>query len=232
MESNQSSFSNIIFNIFIPVMILNKGHKIGLTPVQALLIALSFPLCFGLYSLIKEKKMNYIALLGLANILFSGILTILALGGIWFAIKEALFPLLIGAFVLASSFSKKPFFKTMFLNPAAFNVTKINEKLDSTEKQTDFEKLMKTSTQLLSISFLVSAALNFILSLFIFEPLTESLSTTEKQELLNQQLSQMTMYSMPVILVPMMLFVGGILYFAFRKTTKITGLSMDELFIK
>lgn len=232
MESNQSSFSNIIFNIFIPVMILNKGHKIGLTPVQALLIALSFPLCFGLYSLIKEKKMNYIALLGLANILFSGILTILALGGIWFAVKEALFPLLIGAFVLASSFSKKPFFKTMFLNPAAFNVTKINEQLDSKEKQTDFDNLMKTSTQLLSISFLVSAALNFILSLFIFKPLTESLSTTEKQELLNQQLSQMTMYSMPVILVPMMLFVGGILYFAFRKTTKITGLPMDELFIK
>jgi hypothetical protein len=73
-------------------MILNKGGKVGLTPTQAFLIALAFPLFFGLYSLIKEKKMNYISVLGLINILFSGILTILALGGIWFAVKEALFP--------------------------------------------------------------------------------------------------------------------------------------------
>lgn len=232
MESNQSSLSNILFNIFIPVMILNKGQKIGLNPTQALFIALSFPLCFGLYSLIKEKKMNYISVLGLLNILFSGILTILALGGIWFAVKEAFFPLLIGGFVLASSFTTNPFFKTLFLNPAAFNVSQIHEKLDTPEKQFQFENLMKTSTKWLSVSFLVSAALNFILSLYIFTPLADSLSVTEKQELLNQQLSQMTMTSMAVILIPMMVFVGSILYFAFKKTTKMTGLSMDQLFIK
>ena len=57
--------------------------------------------------------MNYISVLGLLNILFSGILTILALGGIWFAVKEAFFPLLIGGFVLASSFTLNPFFKTI-----------------------------------------------------------------------------------------------------------------------
>jgi hypothetical protein len=232
MDSNQSSFTNIIVNIFVPVMILNKGHKVGLSPAQALIIALAFPLCFGLYSLIKERKMNYIALLGLANILFSGILTLLALGGIWFAIKEALFPLLIGAFVLASSYSKKPFFKMMFLNPAAFNVAKIQEKLDTPDKEISFERLMQSSTKLLSISFLISAALNFILSLYIFTPIEENLPILDKQALLNQQLSQMTMYSMPVILVPMMLFVGGILYFSFKKTTQITNLNMDELFIK
>lgn len=232
MESNQSSLSNILFNIFIPVMILNKGNKVGLTPTVALLIALSFPLCFGLYSLIKERKMNYISVLGLLNILVSGILTILALGGIWFAVKEAFFPLIIGAFVLASSFSHTPFFKTLFLNPAAFNVAQIHEKLDTPEKQTLFEKLMVTSTMWLSVSFLVSAVLNFVLSLYIFEPLAETLSITAKQEALNQQLSQMTVTSLAVILIPMMIFVGSILYFAFKKTTKITGLTMDQLFIK
>jgi hypothetical protein len=134
--------------------------------------------------------------------------------------------------VLGSSFTTKPFFKAMFLNPAAFNVSQINEKLDSEDKKTNFEKLMKISTQWLSVSFLVSAVLNFVLSLYIFKPLDDALSVTEKQALLNQQLSQMTMTSMAVILIPMMIFVGSILYFAFRKTTKITGLAMDELFIK
>jgi hypothetical protein len=232
MEQNQSSFSHIVFNIFLPVLILNKGTKVGLTPLQALCIALSFPLFFSLRSIIKEKKMNYIAILGLANILFSGVLTVLALGGIWFAIKEALFPLLIGSFVLGSSFTKNPFFKTMFLNPAAFKVSEINEKLNTDDKKSDFAKLMKTSTQLLSISFLISAALNFILSLRIFTPLPETMSVVEKQALLNQQLSHMTMTSMAVILIPMMIFVGSILFYSFKKTTQITGLTMDELFVK
>jgi hypothetical protein len=232
MDSNQSSFSNIVFNIFLPVMILNKGTKVGLNPTQSLLIALAFPLCFGLYSLFKEKKVNYISVLGLANILFSGLLTILALGGIWFAVKEALFPLLIGAFVLGSSFSNKPFFKTMFLNPAAFNVSEIDHKLDTPEKKLTFDLLMKSSTQWLSGSFLLSAILNFALALFIFKPLDANLADIEKQDLLNQQLGEMTMYSMPAILVPMMIVVGLILYFAFKKTTQITGLSMDQLFNK
>lgn len=232
MESNQSSFKNILFNIFIPVMILNKGVKFGLTPLQALVIALSFPLCFGLYSLIKEYKLNYIAILGLVNILFSGVLTVLALGGIWFAVKEALFPLLIGSFVLGSSFTQKPFFKTLFLNPGAFNVSLINERIDTFEKEIQFKNLMKKSTQWLSVSFLVSAVLNFVLSLYIFTPLSETLSVTEKQAVLNEQLSQMTMTSMAVILIPMMFFIGSILYFSFKKTTQITGLTMDELFLK
>jgi len=229
---SENSFSNILFNIIVPVLILNKGTKFGLTPIQALLIALSFPLGFGLYSLLKEKKVNYISILGLANILVSGILTILALGGIWFALKEAAFPLLIGVFVYFSSFSKSPFFESLFMNPTAFNVTEIDNRLDTPEKENAFESLMKKSTQWLSLSFVLSAVLNFGLAYYIFKPLPDFMSETEKQDLLNQQLGQMTMYSMAVILIPMMIFVGLILYFAFKKTTQITGLSMDELFIK
>ncbi len=232
MDSNNSSFSHILFNIFVPVFILNKGSKLGLTPLVALLIALAFPLCFGIYALIKEKKINYISLLGLLNILFSGVLTLMALDGIWFAIKEAVFPLLIGVFVWFSSLSDSPFFQSLFLNPKAFNVALIEEKTNTAEKKTQFQSLMKKSTQWLSVSFLLSAALNFALALYIFKPLAQTLSDTEKQELLNQQLGQMTMYSMAVILVPMMIFVGSILYFAFKKTADLTGLSLEELFIK
>ena len=232
MDSNNSSFTNIIFNIFVPVFILNKGAKFGLTPTVALVIALSFPLGFGLYSLFKEKKVNYISLLGLLNILVSGLLTLFKLDGLWFAIKEAVFPLLIGLFVWFSSFSDSPFFKSLFLNPNAFNVPLINEKIDSEQKKQAFEKLMKLSTRWLSLSFLLSATLNFFLALYIFKPLEATLSDSEKQTALNEQLSHMTMYSMAVILVPMMIVVGLILYFAFKKTAQLTELKLDDLFIK
>ncbi len=230
-SSNENNFSNIFINIIIPVLILNKGAKLGLTAVQALLIALAFPLINGVYSLIKDRKVNFISVLGLANILFSGILTLLALGGIWFAIKEAIFPLLIGVFVFASSRTKKPFFETMFLNPAIFQLDKLNAALDTEEKKENFRKLIVTSTQYLSASFLLSAALNFGLSLFIFVPIAEILTLEQKQQILNEQLSHMTAYSMVVILVPTLIFVGFIMYNAFKKTTALTGLKMDDLMV-
>ncbi len=227
MEQN-NSFSNILINIVIPVLILNKGAKIGLTPVLALCIALAFPLIYGAYCLFKEKRVNYISILGLLNILISGILTLLALGGIWFAIKEAIFPLLIGIFVYLSSKSDTPFFKSMFLNPTVFQLDKLNERLDSNEKQIQFKELMMRSTQFLSLSFLLSAALNFFLAIYIFKPLPEELTLEQKQEALNVQLSHMTAYSMFVILIPTIIVVGFIMYNAFKKITLITGLKMDE----
>ncbi len=231
MQKNES-FSNIIFNIIIPVLILNKGHAIGLEPHYAVILALSFPLFFALKSLRQSKKINYIALLGLTNVLVSGTLTLLALGGIWFAIKEAAFPLLIGAFVFISSFSKKPFFKTLFMNPTTFDLEKIQSRLDTIEKKISFDLLMKQTTQWLSLSFLTSGILNFILSLRIFTPLPETLTHSEKQALLNQQLSHMTALSMGVILLPSILFLGGIMYFTFKKINRITGLTTDDLIIK
>lgn len=227
-----NSFTHILINIILPVYILNKGANWGLSPQNALLVALALPLCSGLYSIYKNKKMDFISLLGLLNILISGTLSLMALGGIWFAIKEALFPLLIGVFVLFSSFGQSPFFESLFLNPAAFDVDKIQQKITETNKENDFRALMKSSTQLLSLSFLMSAILNFLLALRIFTPLAENLTSEEKQNILNQQLGQMTMYSMAVILVPSIIFLGAILFYTFRKLTALTGLSTNDLFLQ
>ena len=112
MQKQQNSFTNILFNILIPVLILNKGHKYGLDAKASVVIALAFPLFFTVKSLVQEKKFDFVSLLGLLNVLISGVLTLLTLGGIWFAVKEAAFPLLIGCFVLASSFTKNPFFQS------------------------------------------------------------------------------------------------------------------------
>lgn len=231
MQKNES-FRNILFNIVIPVLILNKAHKFGVEPKYSVILALSFPLFFAAKSLYETRKANFIALLGLSNVLVSGTLTILALGGIWFAVKEAAFPLLIGFFVLISSWSTKPFFKTLFMNPTTFDIALIDSKLDSDEKKSRFDLLMKHTTQLLSLSFLMSAILNFTLSLRIFTPLPEDFTDAQKQQLLNEQLGQMTMYSMGVILIPSILFLGGIMYYTFNRINKLTGLKTDDLIVK
>ena len=229
MQKQQNSFSHILFNILIPVLILNKGHKYGLDAKASVVIALAFPLFFTVKSLVQNKKFDFVSLLGLLNVLISGILTLLTLGGIWFAIKEAAFPLLIGCFVLASSYTKNPFFQSLFLNPNTFDIKKVEERLDTEDKRLQFFDLMKHLTRWLSLSFLLSAFLNFGLALYIFTPLADTLSDVQKQERINEQLSKMTLYSLGVILVPSMIFLGTLLYYSFRKINIITGLTTEEL---
>lgn len=229
MQKQQNSFSHILFNILIPVIILNKGHKYGMDAKVAVIVALSFPLFFSVKSLVKEKKVDFVSLLGLLNVLISGIFTLMTLGGIWFALKEAAFPLLIGAFVFGSSFTKSPFFQTLFLNPTTFHTDKVEERLNTEEKRQSFSSLMRHLTKLLSVSFLLSAALNFFLAIYIFTPLGDSLTELQKQEALNEQLSKMTLYSMVVILVPSMIFLATLIFYAFKKIHGITGLTTDEL---
>jgi len=231
-QTQNNSFSNIVINILIPVFILNKGTKIlHLSPQNTVILALSFPLIYGLYSLVKDKKVNFISLLGLINIIVSGTLTLLALGGIWFALKEAIFPFLIGLFVFASSFGKTPFFETLFFNPAAFQIDKIQQIIQEKNATAEFKQLIVRSTQWLSLSFLMSAILNFFLALYIFKPIDESLTIEVRQEILNQQLGQMTLYSLMVILIPSIIFLGGILYFTFKKLKDLTGLTTEDMFV-
>ncbi len=232
MQPKENSFWNIFFNILLPVFILNKGHKYGLDPRAAVLIALSFPLFFTLKTWFFSKKINFVSLLGLLNVVVSGTLTLLALGGIWFAIKEAAFPLLIGAFVLGSSWTAKPFFQTLFMNPATFDVDKVQQNLETDQKKEEFLHLMRQTTRWLSLSFLMSAFLNFVLAIRIFTPLPDSLTETQKQELINEQLSHMTLYSLGVILLPSMIFLGALLYYTFKKINRLTGLSADDLLLK
>lgn len=230
-QTPSSGFLHLLINIFIPVYILNKGHNLGLSAQNAVLLALAFPLVSGIYSAIKEKKPNFISLLGLLNILISGTLTLLGLNGIWFAVKEAAFPLLISIFVFFSSFSKNPFFETLFLNPNAFNTTLIHEKIERAQKVQDFKSLMQRSTRWLSLSFVMSAVLNFGLAIYIFKPIDDAVVLEQKQILLNQQLSQMTLYSTIVILVPSFIFLGVLLFFTFKSLQHLTGLKTEELLL-
>jgi hypothetical protein len=49
---------------------------------------------------------------------------------------------------------------------------------------------------------------------------------------LNVQLSQMTMYSFVVIMIPILIVVSLVLYLTFKKTTQITGLTLEDLMVK
>lgn len=224
----ENGLLNLLFNIVLPVLILNRFSKF-IGPVNALILALAFPLGYGAYDLIKRRKTNAFSVLGLLNVLLTGGLAVMGLSGFWFAVKEAAFPTLVGLFVLGSAFTKRPFIETLFLNPSVMKVDLLEQRLKEHGKQQDFHLHMKSATIWLSLSFVFSAVLNFILARRIFTNIDPGLSSEAQSLALNDQIAQMTTWSMAIIMVPSMLFLLGVFWYLMRGIKKHAGLSMEEL---
>ena len=227
-QKPENGLVNIFVNVIIPVFILNKlSSRVG--AVNALLLALAFPLCFGLYDLFKRKKTNYFSVLGLINVSMTGSLALLHLDGMWFAVKEAVFPSLVGVFVIISSFSKTPFIETLLLNPQLMQLELIHEKLELQNKWQEFEALLRRSTQLLALTFFVSAIVNFFLATHIFTSIDPNLDEAAMSTLLNEQIAHMTMWASAVILIPSILMLSGILWHLLKGIQKSTGLNNEQI---
>ncbi len=224
----ENPWISILVTVVIPVIILNKGSKI-IGPIPALFVALAFPLGYGIREMITSGKPSMLSALGVLNTLFTGGFALTRLSGMWFAVKEAVFPLLIGTFVFFSSFTRRPFMQFLFKNPQIINTEALDENLSKKGLTEDFILLMKSSTQLLSISFLVSAILNFGLAYHIFVPIATDISDDAQMEALNTQIAEMTNWSIPVIMVPSMIILGFIFFWVMKKVQAMSGLTQDEL---
>lgn len=224
----ENPFLNIAFNILIPVMVLNKGtHWIG--PRWSLLAALSFPLVYGIQDYARRRHKNYVSLLGVVNILLTGGLALVSLQGIWFAVKEASLPMLLGVLVLGSAWTSNPAARMMFFNPQVLNIALIEERLTSQNRQSDFERLLKRTTLWLSVSFFLSAAMNFFLAITIFTDIDSALGENQREQILNEQIARMTWMGFAVIALPLMIFSGILVYAFLHRTSKLVEVPLNDL---
>ncbi len=214
---------SIIVSIVIPAIILSKfSDESHLGVLPGFLIALAFPIAQSLYELIKEKKIGFIAIVGLVSIFCTGIIGVLELPTEWLAYKEAAVPLLIGAAVVISLKTPYPLIKKLFYNKELMNVDRIEGILKEKACEDKFEKILRNSTYMVGASFLLSAILNFILTKIIVH-------SPAGTEAFNQELGKLTALSYPVIALPSTIVMIIALLYLFKQMTKITGLTFDEL---
>ena len=222
-KQNSNSMLDLLLSIILPSIILMKfSTEEYLGAAGGLIIALAFPLGWGLFDLIKHRKFNFIALLGLISILLTGGIGLLALDVKWLAIKEAAIPGLIGIAVLVSVYTPYPLVKTLLYNPTVMNIKRIEETLAQGNNRHIFERRMMKATYLVAGSFAFSAIMNFILA----KTIVKSPAGTQA---FNEELGQLTLYSYPVIAVPSMLMMMGILYYLWRSIHNLTGLKLEEV---
>jgi len=216
---------DLLVSIVIPSFILMKlSGDDALGATSALIVALAFPLGWGLFERIQYKKFNFIALLGLISVLLTGGIGLLQLDPQWLAVKEAAIPGIIGIAVLISTRTRYPLIRTLLYSPKIMDVSKIKLKLEDNGNTDAFEGRLLNATYLLSGTFLFSATMNYILAKWI---VTSAAGSTA----FNEELGRMTLLSYPVIAIPSMLMMMAIFYYLWRAIHGMTGLTLEEVMI-
>lgn len=216
---------NILFNIVLPSLILMKLSKVDrLGPVYSLVLALSFPVAYGIYDLIKSRKWNFFSIIGIFNVSLTGGFSLMQLNGFWFAVKGATEPLIFALATLISLKTRYPLVKTILLNPSVIHVDLIYEKIKSANVEKEFNRLLVNSTYMVASSFLLSMVTHFVLAITV---LKSPPGTPE----FNNELGWMTTLGFPVNALPAMIVLGGALWYLFSGLKKLTHLDFGDLVI-
>lgn len=214
---------NLAFNIAIPSLILAKASTPELLgPVWGLIIALLFPVSYGIWDFGQRKQANFISIIGFASVLLTGGLGLMQVDNFWFAVKEAAVPTIIGLAVWASMYTSRPLVRQFLFNDQAFDTVKIESALDERDNRDHFNRLLSNSTYWLVASFTVSAVLNFGLARWLLK------SPTGSPEF-NAELGKMNVLSWPVIVVPTMIITIFALWRLISGIKRLSGLTFEEM---
>ena len=234
-------FANIIINVLAPVLILsylskdgNKAWHVG--PYWAMAAALALPLGYGLWHYFKYRQMNVFSLIGLLSVMLTGAITIYLWSGgqnvreraaLFFGIKEAVQPLILGSLFLITHKMGKPLFNVFLYNDAVFDLPRIEGAVAERNHQAEYKALLWKSTLFFFGSFLISSIMNLGLAFYFLgdlDPMSENW-----KELYNKDVAKITGWGFVVIGVPLLVVSGFILWYLVAGLKRLTGLDTEMI---
>jgi hypothetical protein len=215
-------FVELLITLLIPSLILMKlSGPENLGAVNALLLALAFPLGWGTRDFLLNRKFNLFAGLGLVSILLTGGIGLLQLDTRWLAVKEAAIPGLIGLAVAISAYTRQPLVRLLLYSPAIMNVERIQENLVQRGNHAVFDARLRAATLMLSGSFFFSSVMNYLLATWI-------VTSPSGSSAFNEELGRLTLLSYPMIALPSMLLMLAVLFYLARSIRQLAGLQLTE----
>lgn len=246
-KHQENPLANILINVLIPVLALSYLSKDPefhaakpwhLGPVKALVIALAFPLGYGVWHFVKTRKANFFSAIGLFSVVLTGGLTIFLWNkdgtikphaDVLFGLKEASIPLILGIAVIGSHFTGSPLLRAFLYTDSIFDIPKIEQRVRDMNADARYQKILLQATLMFAASFFISTALNFGLSVYFLHDL--DYMAANARELYNAKVAKVTGWSFAVIGVPILVF----LFFTLRRLLKsleaLTGLKDDEMML-
>lgn len=219
----ESALLSLGINIAIPAVILMKlSGEEALGPVGGLIVALAFPLTYGVVDFARRRAWNIVSILGIVSVVLTGGIGLMHLDPKWIAVKEAAVPGFIGCAVVLSLRTRFPIVRTLLYNDKIIRIAEVDEALARRGNRSAFDRALVNASWMLAASFFVSAALNFVLAKLIVR---SPPGTTA----FNEELGRMTALSYPVIVVPSMAIMIAALWYLFRSIRQLTDLDLEQI---
>ncbi|MAT52564.1 MAG: MFS transporter [Porticoccaceae bacterium] len=222
-EKAENLLINLLFNIIAPTLILTKlSSDAYLGTTNAIVIALAFPVIYGIHDMVRRGKVNLFSVIGVFSILMTGGISLLGLAPKYLALKEAAVPATFGLATLVSVKTPYPLVKTFIYNDAILNTALIKRTLSANGNEDAFERRLLMASLLIAGSFFLSSVLNYLLAIMV---VTSQPGTVEY----NEQLGKMTALSFPVIALPATVVMMGAMLYLFKGITRLTGLDLEQI---
>lgn len=222
-KKKEGLLPNLLFNIIIPTVILTKfsdADSLGTT--WSIVVALAFPIGYGLKDFIDTRKLNFFSALGVFSVLLTGGMSLLQLDPKYIAIKEAAIPGLFGLATLISIYTRYPLVKVFLYNDKVMQIEKIDSALKAHNAEAAFEKTLKIASWMVAGSFFLSSVLNYGLARYL---LVSPPGTPE----FNAELGKMTALSFPVIALPATVILVIAMVYLFKKIGQLTELTLEDI---
>ena len=222
-QKQENMLLNIGFNVVAPTLILTKlSEEMYLGTTWSVVIALLFPISYGLRDFKQRGKINFFSGLGVFSVFMTGGISLLELDPKYLAYKEAGIPAIFGLATLISLKTRYPLVRTLLFNDTVIEIDKVNAALNRQGRTEAFNQRLVIASWIIATSFLLSSVLNYVLAIMI---VTSQPGTVEY----NAELGKMTALSFPVIAVPGMIMMMGAMFYLFRGITKMTGMSFEDI---
>lgn len=224
-QSHGSLLANLGLNIIIPTVILTKfSGAEDLGPQLAIIVALAFPIGYGVYDFLKTREANVFSILGIVSILLTGGIALLELPPQYIAIKEAAIPGLIGLITLVSQYTPFPVVRKLLFNPQIVDVEKVESAAEQYGTKDGLEARLKNTNLFVAGSFFLSSTLNYLLATWIVvsDPGTSAYA---------EEIGKMTALSFPVIALPSMIVMMASLWYLIHGIKKLTKLDLENILL-
>jgi hypothetical protein len=222
-DAKPSPWLELLITIVVPALVLMQlsgANRLG--PAGALVLALSFPLAYGGWDLLRRRKLNLMASIGVLSTLLTGGIGLLKMDAQWLAVKEAAVPGAIGLAVLISARTRYPLVRVLVFNRAIFDVDRVQQALRARGTEAAFERRLLNGTLMLAGTFVFSSVMNYLLARWV-------VTSPAGTEAFNSELGRMTLLSYPVIAIPSMLMMIGVMFYLARGARRLTGLELEQM---
>ncbi len=221
-QRKESALLNIAVNVVLPAVImaqLSDADRLG--PANALVLALAFPVGYGVREFIRNRSFNLFSALGFFSTLLTGGFALFELPAEWIIAKETGVPLLIGLILTGSHFTRWPLVRMFFAQ--VLDLDRIAAAYADKGEQARFTRHFQAGFAGFGASFFLSAVLNYALAKYL-------LVSPPGSPAFVAELGRMTALSLPVITVPMFLVTFGLIAFMLWSIDRYTDLKVEEAF--